>query len=279
MKIQDLYKTVTDNIVAELEKGAIPWFKEWKGESLIPHNAITLRPYSGINIPILWYGMQRHGYEHHKWCTYQQACAAHAQVRGGEKGTQVVFAKSYTKHGGESEDAEQRRVLKTFTVFNISQLDGYYLPSVEPIPPEKRHAAADRIITSTGAVIHFGGNRANYSRETDIVRIPHPKDFVSTESYYSTLFHELGHWTAKRVDRELGGRFGSESYAAEELVAELTSAFLCAHLGIQGELRHGGYISSWIQLLKNDERALFSAASQASKAADYIYGVSQSPSQ
>ena len=273
MKVHDLYRSVTDAIVAELEAGAVPWVRPWKGTNLMPTNAATKKRYYGINIPILWYSAEKRGYEHHLWLTYRQALEMGAQVRQGEHGSHIVYTSTYTKV--VEDEAAQRRFLKAYTVFNISQIDGLPPPPSPIIGTQiERNGHADQVITSTGAVIHYGGNTACYIPSLDVVKVPKPDAFPDAASFYATTFHELGHFTAhpSRLDRDLKSRFGTQSYAAEELVAELCSAFLCASIGIQGELRHAGYIDNWIQLLKDADRAIFTASSNASRAADYVYG-------
>ena len=270
MNIHDLYRAVTESIIAELETGAIPWVRPWKGRNLMPTNAATRKAYSGINIPILWYVAEKRGYTTQLWCTYRQALAMGAQVRKGEHAAHIVYTSSYTKVTDDT--PETLRFLKSYAVFNVAQLDGYTPPEEQFAPQIERHTRADHVITATGAVIHFGGSDACYIPSRDVVRLPSPDQFTDGGHYYATAFHELGHWTAhpSRLDRDLRGRFGGSSYAAEELVAELCSAFVCAALGIEGELRHAGYIGDWITLLKGDDRALFTAASKASQAADFI---------
>lgn len=257
---------MTDSIVAELETGSAPWVKTWKGTSLLPRNAITKRPYSGINIPICWHTARAKGYTEQLWLTYKQAQEAGYQVKKGEKAAQVVYTSTYTKEV-EAED-KTLRFLKVFHVFNIQQIEGY--TAEEPAQPADRIAHADDVVRATSATIRHGGDMAAYIPSLDIITMPKIEDFRGTEHYYATLMHELTHWSAPRVKRDLKGRFGSKEYAAEELVAELGAAFLCAHLNITGDLRHASYIASWIQLLKDDPRAIFTASSQAQKAVDFI---------
>lgn len=271
MNIHDLYRTVTESIIAELEAGVVPWVRPWKGANLMPTNAATGKRYNGINIPILWYVAEKRGYEHNLWCTYRQALELGAQVRKGENAAHIVYTSTYVKVVDET--PETSRFLKSYAVFNVAQLDGYAMP-VEKVPNQiVRDAHADQVITATSAVIHYGGNDACYIPSQDVIRLPNPDQFKHSSGFYATAFHELGHWSANktRLDRDLSGRFGTKAYAAEELIAELCSAFLCAAIGIQGELRHAGYIGNWIVLLKDDDRALFTAASKASQAADFIY--------
>lgn len=281
MKQTDLYQHVTEGIIKNLEAGTIPWTRPWKISrpargSIMPHNFASSRPYSGINVPILWGRAADQGYDEHSWLTYQQATAAGGQVRKGEKACTVVFTK---KIAFKEEDDTTRKVsmLRQFFVFNVAQIEGLKEPEIKPELPEAREANTEAFIQKTGAEIKHGGNKACFIPSLDFVALPDFNQFRSPQHYYATALHELGHWSGakSRLDRDLQGRFGTRKYAAEELVAELTAAFLCAHLGIEGELRHAEYIASWIELLKHDERAIFTASSKASAAADYLRSFSE----
>jgi antirestriction protein ArdC len=274
MRVQELYDKVTQQIIRDLEAGTIPWTKPWKSKrgGIMPHNAVTKRGYQGINIPILWHAQQENGYPSAAWLTYQQAQDAKAQVRKGEKSTTVVFTRKLIVKG-DDELEKQIAMLKTFNVFNVAQIDG--LPEETPAPeltPEQRDDAAVRFIMRTKAHIIHGGNMACYVPSKDFIVLPHSIDFESYEHYLATGFHELVHWSGSdtRLKRDLRGRFGSDAYAAEELIAELGAAFLCAHLEVQGQLRHADYLASWLAILKKDNRAIFTAASKASQAVDYL---------
>ena len=282
MKLANLYAQVTNQIVAELESGAIPWTKPWRNTtpvgSVMPHNAATNRPYSGINIPILWGAAQGGGYDRHLWMTYKQALSADAQVRGGEHGTIVVFTKKLKV--GDDEDERLVSMLRTYTVFNVAQIDG--LPETKPmiLTEVERIQGVEAFVKATEAEIKTGGNQPMYVPSLDYIVMPPAGAFRTVEHFYATMLHECGHWAGaeKRLNRDLKNRFGTKAYAAEELVAELTAAFLCAHLGIQGELRHAGYIADWIRLLKEDDRAVFTAASKASQAAEFLRAFSEDTS-
>jgi antirestriction protein ArdC len=284
VKTSDLYGAVTNGIIAQLEAGTIPWTQPWKNTrdvhgSIMPHNFATGRAYSGINIPILWGRASAAGYEQHSWLTYQQAQTAGGQVRKGEKACTVVFTKKLAFREEESDKERKVSMLRQFFVFNVAQIDGLALRSGTPevVKPEAREAITEAFIERTKAEIRHGGNRACYVPSADFVALPAFTSFKTAQNYYAVALHELGHWTGskKRLDRELDGRFGTRKYAAEELIAELTAAFLCAHLGITGELRHAEYIANWIELLKHDDRAIFTAASKASQAADYLRSFSE----
>lgn len=276
----DLYATVTETILLQLQAGAAPWIKPWSGRaygSSMPRNAATGRAYSGVNVPLLWIAQDAGGYTSPRWITFKQAIDAGGNVRKGEKGTAIVFVSAIeVEQDGETE-AKRIPFLKRYTVFNVAQCDGLPTSIVvgEAIAPRnhaERIELADEFLTATGAEISEGFGEAYYMPGIDRISLPAFASFTSADNFYSTAFHELGHWTGakQRLDRDLRGRFGDQSYAAEELVAELCAAFLCAEFGLDGDLRHAGYINSWIKLLKSDNRAFFTAAAKAQKAADYL---------
>jgi antirestriction protein ArdC len=278
MHISALYESVTNRIIEEMKNGTVPWTKPWKSGKtfgVMPMNAATGRPYNGINIPLLWRAADVHGYPTHGWLTYKQAHAAGGQVRKGEKATTVVFTKKLHIKDKQTDEDKQIGMLRTFAVFNVAQIDGLPdkpTPELVDIGTSNVNQLVDGFIAATKADIRIGGNIACYVPSKDFVALPPMDAFVTIESFYATALHELGHWTAPkhRCDREASGRYGTQGYAAEELVAELTAAFLCAHLGIKGELRHTDYIANWIQLLTEYPRAMFAAASKASQAPDYL---------
>lgn len=280
MKPQKIYETVTNKIIAELETGTAPWVKPWKssGSPLFPHNAVTGRPYSGINVLLLWSMAANKGYSHSGWLTFRQAIALGAQVRKGEKGTHVVFVKRMDVPDDDADDEDATKmvsIIKSYVVFNLCQIDE--LPEAYQVVPEElseheRIGLAESFIAALNIPVAHGGDRAAYNPKIDAVVMPPLSSFETPELYYATLFHELGHASghATRLDRDFKGRFGTEAYAAEELVAELTSAYLCAAFSIEGQLRHASYIDSWLSLLRKDNRAIFTAASKASAAMDYL---------
>jgi len=266
---RDLHEEVTNRIIEAIEAGTEGWSKCW--QSTMPKNGITGRPYNGINVLLLWLAADKAGFQSSDWMTFKQARQAGGMVRKGEKGTTVVFYKSLSVTEKDDSGEEIRKeipLLRSFTVFNREQIDG--LPEAGQGAPVDRMAAADAIIDGSGAVIKHG--EPAYHPVADFITLPHIEAFRSADHFYATALHELAHWTGhqKRLNRDLSGRFGNEAYAAEELIAELSSAFLCAQIGIQGELQHKGYIQSWLKVLKNDKRAIFTAASHASKAAEYL---------
>ena len=278
-----LYDEVTAQIIAQLEEGVFPWVKPWNSGNAVtglPRNAITGRHYSGINILILWGAVIDGGYPSQDWLTFRQALAAGGCVRKGEKGRTIFYADRFTpdddrKQEGEDDTPRSIPFLKRFTVFNASQCDG--LPerlTAEPAPlPERElHDQAEALIAATEADFRTGGTKAFYSPAEDFVQVPPQPAFTHQIDYYRTALHELGHWTGHktRLGRDQSGSFGTALYAREELCAELASAFLCAALGIVPTVRHADYLGSWLAVLRQDNRAIFKAASQASKAADYL---------
>lgn len=286
---QDIYQKVTDKIIADLEKGELSWIKPWSSDNMqgrivrpLRHNGI---PYTGINILMLWGAALDHGFASPFWMTFKQAQELGAHVRKGEKGSLVVYANTITRtEEGEDGTEEERAIpfMKGYTVFNVEQIEGlpgHYAAKPDPvIDPAQRIAHADAFFAATGADIRHGGNSSHYSGWTDHVRMPVFESFRSPEAYYATLAHELTHWTKheKRLSRDFGRkRWGDEGYAREELVAELGAAFLCADLALTPEpgMDHAAYIQSWLRALKEDKRAIFSAASHAQRAADFLHSL------
>ena len=276
-----VYESITNKIIAELEKGAAPWVKPWRADSTADHNLVSKKPYSGINRLIL--GMSGIGYTSNTWATYKQISEAGGHVRKGEKGTHIVFFKPVTKETrtatGETE-LESFAVIKSYCVFNLDQCDGLELPTPTPVATEfdPIPAVEDRII-KTGAIIGHGGDAAFYMPSQDRIQMPNKSAFNTPANYYATILHELVHWSGAdhRLARDLSkGRFGNPAYAFEELVAELGASFLCQDHGIDGDLRHAGYIGNWLQALRNDKTAIFKAAALAQKAADYINNIDAS---
>lgn len=281
--MRDIFQEITDRIAAQLEQGVRPWAKPWTDKAGafavdLPHN-IDRRPYRGANVFWLWMIGQERGYESPMWMTFNQAKARGGAVRKGEKGTRVFFWKFDKVKDKETGEDKNRVMVKSYTVFNIAQCDDVKLPAraaaVATTEPE-RIEAADELVETTGATICHGGNQAFYAPSLDRVQMPDRDAFMTVDGYYSTLFHELGHWTGheSRLAREYGKRFGDGAYAFEELVAELTSAFVCASQGFASIERpdHAQYIGHWLKTLKGDPRAFITAAGAAQKAADLILG-------
>ena len=279
---RDLHQEITDKIVAALEAGAAPWLKPWAtGARDIghPRNADTRRPYSGINILLLWIAQSVGGYTSTEWLTYKQAKARGGHVRKGEKGTEIIFYKQLSfKEMNEDGEEEERKplLIRSYTVFNVEQCEDLKLPdkTVVPFEPAARPDGLDAhfmaMVHQTGAVIKHGGGRAYYTPTQDYVQMPDVEAFRDVADYQSTLAHELVHWTGHKSRLDRFDRTTQQGYAAEELVAEMGAAFLRAEYGIEGDLRHAGYITDWIKALKQDKRAIFRAASRASRAAAYL---------
>ena len=285
-ELKDLYQRVTDQIVKAIETGAADWKMPWHqtgSENFTPINALTKKPYRGVNILTLWAAADACGYPTGLWATYKQWQEMGAQVKKGEKATLVVFWKfsdleneDDAGEGEEREDHTHRGVFaRGYSVFNAAQVDGYQVPAVPAISEAERIESAERFFSALGADIRHGGSRAYYSPTTDHIQMPPFGIFRDSIAYYAVLAHESTHWTgvAGRLNRDLSGRFGNESYAAEELVAELGAAFVCADLGLANEPRpdHAAYVASWLKVLRNDKRAIFTAASKAQAAADWMH--------
>jgi antirestriction protein ArdC len=281
-----IYREITDKIIRDFENGIVPWVRPWKsGSSLspfsLPQNALTKRNYSGINILLLWAALDEKGFVNSKWLTFKQALAMGGSVRKGESGTHVYFADKFVpekekqKAKDEGIDPASIHFLKRYTVFNVAQCDG--LPDGlnagrEPLPECEIIPHAEALIAATGADFRIGGDEAFYLPSQDFIRIPHQSSYIDKINFYRTAFHELGHWTGHktRLDRSLITKFGTVDYAREELVAELATAFVCASLGIVPTVRHADYLGQWLQVLKEDARAIVRAASLASKACDFL---------
>jgi antirestriction protein ArdC len=295
--MSDIYGAVTDRIVTMLERGAGSWRMPWHtsvtaaaSPLALPVN-VTGRSYRGCNVPLLWATAEAFGYGSPVWATYRQWQERGAQVRKGEKATLVIFWKAYTATkaepdgGGDSGDdgdsaAERRLIARGYSVFNAAQVDGFDAatitrkPVAADLPETERVANAERFFAATGAVVNHGGNRAFYSPGRDTIQLPEFGQFRDAIGYYSVRGHETVHWTGhqSRCARELGRRFGDKAYAFEELVAELGAAYLAATLGLTNEPRpdHAAYLQSWLECLRNDRRAIFTAASKAQAAVDYL---------
>jgi antirestriction protein ArdC len=282
----DMYARVSERIVADLEQGVRPWMRPW---SKTPGEGATSRPlrhngmpYRGINVLVLWGAAADKGFTSPTWLTYRQAHELGGHVRQGETGSLVVYANTFTTTDTNAEGEEVEReaaFLKAYTVFNVEQIDGLpgraTSPSVEAVERFRSLETAEGFFAATGARVRHGGNRAFYAPSVDTVQLPPVEAFRDAESYAATKAHEFVHWTGheRRLARTFGERFGDEAYAVEELVAEMGAAFLCADLGISQEVRadHADYLASWLKVLRADKRAIFTAASQAQCAADYLH--------
>lgn len=295
--MSDIYLDVTNKIVSALNQGVIPWIKPWtttgsSADSPFPINAITRRPYAGINIPLLWAEARLRGFRQDRWLTFNQARKAGGHIRRGEQSTLAVLYKPMSKEAHDEDDQVVRdeqgnikmvqfALLRTHCLFNIEQ--------TEDLPAEAQkhdecddqaafidHAPAEQLLVASGARIeHRYGDHAFYQPVRDLIQLPTKGQFEDVGSYYATALHELTHWSGhlSRLNRDgiTGGHtFGSAEYAFEELVAEMGAAFLCALTGTQGELRHEEYLASWLKILKEDKRAIFRASGQAREASEYL---------
>ncbi len=286
---QDIYTRVTERIVTALEQGTPPWIKPWvPGQGAGPaarplrHNG---EPYRGINVLLLWAEAMAKGYQSSHWLTYRQTLELDAHVRQGEKATMVVYANRVTRTAlDEAGDEIEEKIpfLKGYSVFNADQVEGlperFYARARPVTETAVRIDHAERFFHNTGAVTVHGGSQACYIPRHDRIHLPCIDVFKDAESYYATRAHEATHWTMHptRLARDFGAkRFGDHGYAVEELVAELGAAFLCADLGFALEPRedHAAYLTHWLEILKADKRAIFTAASHAQRACDYLHGL------
>jgi antirestriction protein ArdC len=283
---RDIHAEITAKLIASIEsdpgRPTLPWRRS-STPLFMPENALTRKHYNGINVVSLWVAAETRGFTAPLWATYRQWAEAGAQVRKGETSSPVVFYKEYETDPkpDDADDKGKRRVARASCVFNVAQVDGFPLPDApQPLGPIDRIEAVDRFIRATGARIEHGGDRAFYRPSTDHIQMPDEDRFCGTdtmsrsEGYYAVLAHETIHMSGseKRLDRQFGKRFGDAAYAAEELVAEIGSAFLCAELGITQDTRadHAQYLAQWLSLLKSDSRAVFTAAAKASEAVAYL---------
>jgi antirestriction protein ArdC len=290
----DVYEAVTNAIVEALESGDVgSWTKPWTTGGL-HRSASTGREYRGVNQLVTMFSAFAQGFTSNLWLTFNQASKLVGEgekvlkgERGEQKGTKVVFWKFGDK---EVKDANGKPVRNSdgtvrtervllfashYTVFNVEQTNvpvekyAKHLPATNDV---EANEACEAFVAGTGATFVPGGDRAFYSPMADHIGLPPRERFDDAASYYATAFHELTHWTGheSRCDRKLDNRFGDDAYAAEELVAELGSAFLSAEHGLEGKLQHPEYLSHWLKVLKADNKAIFTAASKAQEAADYL---------
>lgn len=280
----NIYQRVTDSIVRSLENGVGSWKRPWTVKaghgSPFPYNVASGANYRGINVVMLWCAREEQDYETHCWGTYDQWKERGAQVRKGEKATHIVFFKrsEYTTKNDAGDDEQRKSMIaRGYYVFNMAQVDGYDPKPLAELPEVDRIAHAETFFENTGARVLHGGSRAFYVASEDYIQLPEINTFQTPTHYYSTRAHETAHWTGTEVrcDRNLKTRFGDEAYAMEELVAEVSAAFTCAVLGLDSEPRddHAQYIASWLKVLKGDNKAIFTAASRAQKATDYLIGL------
>lgn len=278
-QVRNLHKEITDRIVARLRNGVVPWRQPWSGQGfgVMPRNALTQRAYSGANVILLWSRAQESGFQAPLWLTFKQALELGGNVRKGEKGETVIYVSKVIR---EDDDGVRRAIpfLKAYTVFNVAQCDNLPAKVLDPngaqrvANPNTRDDIADAFIAATGADYRHGEARAYYQPAGDFVNMPAFETFTNASRYYGVAFHELGHWTGadKRLARTFGKRFGDRSYAVEELVAELTSAFLCGEFGFDNDGADADYIATWIKLLTDHEKVIVAAAAAASRAVEFM---------
>lgn len=280
---RDLHTEITAKIIAELENGVAPWHKPWQSTKSnisfeLPINIDSGKRYRGINIPLLWLGE----FPTNEFGTFKQWTERKESIKKGSKGTTVVYYDFIEKKKEGKEEIDKIPFLKTYTVFNRSQLQSYKEadPVERPTLPNESIPHIDQFVQNTGANIFYGGMGAYYGLRNDMIYIPEQHLFIGSptqapvESFYATLAHELTHWTGpeKRLNRDMGKRFGDKKYAGEEIVAEINSAFLAADWGISDAPRpdHAQYIAGWLQLLTENKKAIFQASSEASRAFEYL---------
>jgi antirestriction protein ArdC len=304
---RDLYAEVTDSIVSSLETAG-EWERPWTlvgGDALSPRNAVTHKRYRGVNVLLLWAESMKRGYTSGEWATFKQWFREREAtdeerangvqlnrngkvttrcVRKGETSTMVTLWKPFDRKATQADvdsgaakkvgDKVRALLLRNYNVFAAEQVEGYELPEREALPERERDDACEEFFSAIGADLRVGGDMAAYAPVEDYIICPSIEQFATSEHYYATLAHEHGHWTGHktRLDRDLSGRFGNASYAAEELIAELTAAFVGAMLGFHPTTRddHAAYVKHWIRLLSDDKRAIITAASKAQAAADYL---------
>ena len=282
---KDIFQDVTNSIIDLLEKVNL---KDYKSpfacltSQQLPRNPMTEKPYNGINTLILWIEQQNRSFSSNEWGTFQQWKEKGIKVKKGEQSSRIVFYKLVEKKDAGDDDKKYYNCLKSYSVFNADQVEGYESSTgMEGVDFEKvEHIdEIESFISSTGAVVKEGQNKACFNLVTDEISMPSKDIFYdngqsATENYYAVLLHELTHWTggSKRLDRDQTGSTKTETYAFEELIAELGSAFLCGQFNIKQKGRddHAMYIKSWLQALRNDKKFIFKAASQAQKAVDYL---------
>jgi antirestriction protein ArdC len=281
-KQQTLYDQITDRVLNALESGVERWQQPWTTRA--PINAVTERPYRGINILLLALTAAERNYVSSGWVTYRAAAAAGGHVRRGERATTIAWWERRTARIEENTidplessepEARSRWLTRSYAVFNLDQCDGLESLRMRSIAHEEgfeRIAECQRAVSSSGARIEHGAGAAYYCPATDTISLPEAEHFTSSEAYYATLFHELTHWSGapSRLNRQITGRFGDAAYAFEELVAELGAAFLCGRFAIDHVSQAAAYVQSWIRVLRNDNRAIVTAARLATQAADYL---------
>ncbi len=288
---QDIYQSVTTSIIELLEQVSVEDyqapFASLAAQGL-PYNPVTKKHYQGINIPYLWITQQKRGYLSNQFASFKQWQEMGAKVKKGERGSRIIFYKTLIKSDTNEQGEEATSkipMLRLYTVFNAAQVEGYEhreSPSPNHTDLVERLEQVDQYCTHTKATIRHGNSSmAYYNHNGDYIHMPDTMEFIptkdttATEGYYATLLHELVHWTGAkhRLDRFKENNHPEKiAYAKEELVAELGSAFLCAQLNISQTTRqdHARYIKSWLQAFKNDNKYVFRASAEASRAVEYL---------
>jgi antirestriction protein ArdC len=274
-----IYSEVSNKIIAAMEKGNIPWLKPWAAHGskacniLMPHNALTGKQYNGINLMLLW--SENGDYPTQQYVTYKQAQELGGNVRRGESGCMIVYWNFYDKKNEKTGEMEQIPFLKSFTVFNVAQCENLNSDKFAAIQTGEQVnlSGALALAHANGAKVLHGGNTAAFAPSKDVIMMPNVDQFKNENAYNAVLAHELTHWTGhkSRLDRDMSGRFGNAAYAFEELIAEMGAAFVCANLGYElNTLQHASYLQSWIKVLKEDNKAIFTACTKAKLACEFL---------
>ncbi|MCR8561045.1 DUF1738 domain-containing protein [Mucilaginibacter sp. BJC16-A38] len=288
VKIKDAYQRVTDIIIEQLEAGVIPWEKPWAGAShkalSLPYNFTTKNFYQGMNIILLWCSAVKNNFPTNEWAGYYQWNQRNEFIKKDEQGSLIIYYDTVEKE--VEGEVKKLPFLKTYKVFNRSQLASYVPGEANQEPTKsliEKIDVIDDFLAHTHAIIEQHDGGPCYDLVSDKILMPYPETFQdtktcsATEAFYSSTMHELVHWTGarNRLNREGGKRFGDQQYALEELVAEFGAAFLSAGFGLatveKGD--HAGYIDHWLKVIKENNRSIFIAASEASKAVDYLNNI------
>lgn len=273
---KDRYQILTDQVIQLMKEHGTDWIKPWATHAAnAHHNVISKNAYRGSNTFFAAISAYKNGFVSNEWGTYKQWQDMGYQVKKGSKGTDIVFFDKIKIEDKDTQEEKMIPMLKGFSVFNADQIEGYTPAPAQPKKPFNKNKRVEKLVKNSKASVNIGGNRAFYSPSQDFIQMPDHSDFKNEEGFYSTLLHELGHWTGHetRLDRNLKtSRFGDEAYAFEELIAETSSAFMAAFLDIEAQPtpNHAKYLNSWLKVLQNDKRAMLNAFSQAQKVADYL---------
>lgn len=273
----DVYQNVTNKLLALMQEHGTDWIKPWTSQGA-HKNVISHKSYRGVNTFLTGLASASNGYGSNEWGTYKQWQGKEAQVRKGERSTSIVFWKPMEREN-ENGEIDKYFLCRFYSVFNADQVDGYESPVIERATKNEIIKRGEAFMSGTGANIRHDGGKAFYSPSRDMIVLPPLQNFDNSESYYSTAFHELTHWTGHkdRLDRKFGASHGNPDYAAEELVAETGAALLSVSLGLAPEPRadHAKYLNNWLAALHNDKRFVFAAFSKAQRAVDYMDGLQE----